>query len=38
MTNGGELAVLYCFAFFLLVFAGGGTFALDTRLNGGQQS
>ena len=21
MTNGGELAVLYCFAFFLLVFA-----------------
>lgn len=34
MTNGGELAVLYCFAFFFLVFAGGGTFALDARLNG----
>lgn len=33
MTNGGELAVLYCFAFFLLVFTGGGTFALDARLN-----
>jgi putative oxidoreductase len=31
MTNGGELAVLYCFGFFLLVFTGGGTFALDTR-------
>ena len=34
MTNGGELAVLYCFAFIFLVFAGGGTFALDARLNG----
>lgn len=34
MTNGGELAVLYCFAFFLLVFTGGGAFALDTRLSG----
>jgi putative oxidoreductase len=34
MTNGGELAVLYCFAFSFLVFAGGGTFALDARLNG----
>lgn len=33
MTNGGELAVLYCFAFFFLVFAGGGTFALDARLH-----
>ena len=34
MTNGGELAVLYCFAFIFLVFAGGGTFALDARLQG----
>jgi putative oxidoreductase len=33
MTNGGELAVLYCFAFFLLVFAGGGSLAIDTRLH-----
>ena len=33
MTNGGELAVLYCFAFFLLVFTGGGSLALDTRLH-----
>ncbi|GLP80724.1 DoxX family protein [Mycobacterium antarcticum] len=31
MTNGGELAVLYCFAFFLLVFTGGGAWALDAR-------
>lgn len=30
-TNGGELAVLYCFAFFLLVFTGGGAYALDSR-------
>ncbi len=29
IENGGELAVLYCFAFFLLVFIGGGAFALD---------
>jgi putative oxidoreductase len=33
MTNGGELAVLYCFAFFLLVFTGGGSFAVDARLH-----
>ena len=31
MTNGGELAGLYCFAFFLLVFTGGGDIALDAR-------
>lgn len=29
MTNHGELSVLYCFAFFLLVFTGAGAFALD---------
>jgi uncharacterized membrane protein YphA (DoxX/SURF4 family) len=28
-ANHGELAVLYCFAFFLLVFTGGGAYALD---------
>jgi putative oxidoreductase len=32
MTNGGELAVLYCFAFFLLIFTGGGAFAIDAVL------
>ncbi len=31
MTNGGEPAVLYCFAFFLLAFIGPGRFALETR-------
>jgi putative oxidoreductase len=31
ITNGGELAVMFCFAFLLLVFAGGGTYALDAR-------
>jgi putative oxidoreductase len=31
ITNGGELAVLYCFAFFLLIFTGGAAYALDTR-------
>ena len=31
IANGGELAVLYCFAFFLLTFAGGGVYALDAR-------
>jgi putative oxidoreductase len=30
-ANGGELAVLYCFAFLLLVFTGGGAYALDAR-------
>jgi putative oxidoreductase len=31
IVNQGELAVLYCFAFLLLVFIGGGVYALDTR-------
>jgi putative oxidoreductase len=30
-SNGGEAAVMYCFAFFLLIFAGGGVYALDAR-------
>ncbi|GAY15686.1 DoxX family protein [Mycobacterium sp. shizuoka-1] len=29
IDNGGELTVLYCFGFLLLVFTGGGGFALD---------
>lgn len=29
IENGGELAVLNCFGFFLLVFTGGGAIALD---------
>jgi putative oxidoreductase len=30
ISNGGELAVMYCWAFFLLVFIGPGAYALDT--------
>lgn len=29
IENGGELAVLNCFGFFLLVFLGGGSLAVD---------
>jgi putative oxidoreductase len=32
IQNKGELAVLYCFAFLLLIFFGGGAYALDARL------
>ncbi|HEX5143301.1 MAG TPA: DoxX family protein [Mycobacterium sp.] len=31
-VNGGELSVLYCWAFFLLVFTGSGWLALDAIL------
>jgi len=31
INNHGEAAVMYCFAFFLLIFAGGGAYALDAR-------
>ena len=30
IDNGGEPAVLFCFGFFLLVFVGGGSIALDS--------
>jgi putative oxidoreductase len=30
--NGGDAAVLYCFVFFYLVFAGGGAWSLDCTL------
>ena len=33
IENHGELPVLFCFGFFLLVFAGGGSIALDALLN-----
>jgi putative oxidoreductase len=29
--NGGSLAILFCFAFFLLVFVGGGSYSVDAR-------
>lgn len=31
LLNGGDAAILYCFVFFYLVFAGAGAFALDNR-------
>jgi putative oxidoreductase len=34
MINNGEPAVLFCFAFFLLVFTGGGSLGLDARRSG----
>ncbi|MGB3866774.1 MAG: DoxX family protein [Xanthobacteraceae bacterium] len=32
ILNGGELAALYCFVFFYLVFAGGGPISLDAMM------
>ncbi|MEJ0001159.1 MAG: DoxX family protein, partial [Verrucomicrobiota bacterium] len=32
LVNGGELAVLYCFVFLYLAFAGGGPFSLDKAI------
>jgi putative oxidoreductase len=29
--NGGTLAILFCFAFFLLVFIGAGSYSIDAR-------
>jgi len=29
MVNGGSLAILYCFVFLYLVFAGGGPWSID---------
>ncbi len=34
ISNGGELAVLYCFIFFLLMTAGGGPVSLDRMIRG----
>ena len=31
-VNGGDAAVLYCFTFLYLVFAGGGPWSLDNAL------
>jgi len=30
IANNGELSVLFCFSFFLLIFTGGGIIALDS--------
>jgi putative oxidoreductase len=37
-TNGGSLAVLYCFVFLYLWFAGGGEWSLDRLLRRGAAS
>jgi putative oxidoreductase len=34
LINNGESALLLCFGFFLLVFTGGGVYALDARRHG----
>jgi putative oxidoreductase len=34
LANGGNLEVLYCFSFLLLVFLGAGIWSLDARLRG----
>lgn len=31
IINGGELAIIYCFAFLYLAVAGGGSWSLDAR-------
>lgn len=31
ISNGGDAAILYCFVFFYLVFAGPGAWSLDNR-------
>jgi putative oxidoreductase len=35
INNNGELAVMFCWAFFLLVFTGPGVYALDSRVGTG---
>jgi putative oxidoreductase len=34
INNKGEASVMYCFAFLLLIFAGGGAYALDAGRGG----
>jgi uncharacterized membrane protein YphA (DoxX/SURF4 family) len=36
--NGGLSAILFCFAFLLLVFTGPGAFALDSVFGGGRRA
>jgi putative oxidoreductase len=32
ITNGGELAVLFCFAFLAICFIGGGKYSIDAKM------
>jgi len=34
MMNGGDAAILYCFVFLYLVFAGGGRWSIDEAVRG----
>jgi putative oxidoreductase len=36
--NGGDAAILYCFVFLYLVFAGAGTWSLDALLSKGRSA
>ena len=36
INNGGELAVMFCWAFFLLAFTGPGAYAVDTGFGSGR--
>ena len=36
LTNGGDAAVLFCFIFFYLVFAGPGAWSIDGRMGSSQ--
>ena len=38
LLNGGDAAILYCFVFLYLVFAGGGSIAVDRALFGGKKA
>jgi putative oxidoreductase len=38
IQNGGELAVIYCFVFFYLIFAGAGVLSLDRFLHRKRQT
>ena len=33
LNNGGELAIMYCFAFFYFIFAGPGPWSLDAMMS-----
>jgi putative oxidoreductase len=35
VLNGGDAAILYCFVFLYLVFAGGGAWSQDNTMRGG---
>jgi len=38
IVNHGELAVVYCFVFFYLIFSGAGPLSLDRVIRGGKYS